>query len=192
MAMLLGGLGPSAVSPAHGGEGPRAERPDYALGEEWFRNDGVYELVRIEGDRYVFAAGPRQEIHLTKDLAPARIQRGANVLEFDPPPRLAWPLEVGKWGSSAGTWRNPRSPGGVRANLTWRVEAQEEVRVPAGTFQAFRVSLTMSWGYGPGRRTQEFQYRWWFAPEARHGGAVPAERRMYPGPARGGSADPTW
>ena len=27
---------------------PRAERPTYAVGDRWVRNDGVYELIRIE------------------------------------------------------------------------------------------------------------------------------------------------
>ncbi len=30
---------------------PRAERPTYALGEEWIRSDGVFELIRVEKDR---------------------------------------------------------------------------------------------------------------------------------------------
>jgi hypothetical protein len=53
---------------------PRAERPTYALGEKWIRDDGVYELIRIEGDRYIFSAGPGQEVHLTKDLAIGRVE----------------------------------------------------------------------------------------------------------------------
>jgi hypothetical protein len=35
---------------------PQAERPTYVLGERWVRNDGVYELVRIEGGHYVFVS----------------------------------------------------------------------------------------------------------------------------------------
>ncbi|HEY7677011.1 MAG TPA: hypothetical protein VIG69_08050, partial [Candidatus Methylomirabilis sp.] len=35
---------------------PRAERPSYTVGERWVRSDGVYDLLRIEGDRYIFVA----------------------------------------------------------------------------------------------------------------------------------------
>jgi len=47
---------------------PRAERPTYALGEKWIRNDGVFDLIRVEKDGYVFAAGGGREVHLSKDL----------------------------------------------------------------------------------------------------------------------------
>ncbi len=40
---------------------PRAERPTYTLGEKWVRNDGLYELIRIEKDVYVFSTRPRWE-----------------------------------------------------------------------------------------------------------------------------------
>lgn len=35
---------------------PRAERPTYAVGEQWLLKDGVYELMKVEKDRYIFAA----------------------------------------------------------------------------------------------------------------------------------------
>jgi hypothetical protein len=52
---------------------PRAERPSYRVGDTWVLDRGVYELKRIDGDTYVFQAGPGQEIHLTKDLGIARV-----------------------------------------------------------------------------------------------------------------------
>jgi hypothetical protein len=70
---------------------PRAERPTYTLAEKWIRDDGAYALVRIEDDRYVFAAGPEREIHLTKDLAIAKVRRAQETFEWAPPPPLAWP-----------------------------------------------------------------------------------------------------
>ncbi|RPI04852.1 MAG: PEGA domain-containing protein, partial [Zetaproteobacteria bacterium] len=140
---------------------PRAERPTYTLGEKWLRDDGDYELVRIEEDRYVFTAPPDREIHLTKDLALLKDQRGGGVWECSPV-SLTWPLEVGKWGSSRGsvTWPR-RSPESVE--IVWTVEAYETVRVPAGTFQAFRVHLAFT-------TSARFQFgglRLWYASGAR-------------------------
>jgi hypothetical protein len=143
---------------------PRAERPTYTLGEKWIRNDGVYELVRIEKDRYIFSAGPGQEVHLTKDLLIARIQRGEAFMEFDPVPTLTWPLELGKWGTTSNIlWRS--SPGQQRATFAWSVDAYEDVQVPAGTFRAFRISQSI----GPSMyaAAARADFRIWYAPSAR-------------------------
>src|SRR3990170_963799 len=70
---------------------PRAERPTYTLGEKWIRSDGLYELIRVEKDRYVFSARPKWEVHLSKDLGIARVQHGDGVIEFTHPIDLKWP-----------------------------------------------------------------------------------------------------
>jgi hypothetical protein len=111
---------------------PRAERPTYTLGERWIRSDGVYELIRVEDGRYIFAAGVDRQIHVTQDLMVAKVQKGQWVMEFTPPPKLTWPLEVGKWGTSSGIWRIPGRPGGGEVSFAWSVQAYEDVRVVDG------------------------------------------------------------
>ncbi len=145
---------------------PRAERPTYVIGEKWMRNDGVYTLIRIESDRYIFSAGPGQEIHLTKDLMVARVQQGQLFWEFDPPPVLTWPLEVGKWGTSWVLVRTLSFPEGLRAELTWSVEGYQDIHVlSAGTFKVFRISLSVRperlYLHTPGVA------QLWYAPEVR-------------------------
>lgn len=147
---------------------PRAERPTYSVGDRWLRSDGAYDLIRIDNDLYIFSAGPGQEIHLTRDLMVAKFERARQVVELAPPPRLSWPLEVGKWGESDGTWRTPDFLSGTLAKFTWGVDAYEDVRVPAGTFKAFRISLSVK------PSSSLLQQRWpgftgkiWYAPEAR-------------------------
>ncbi len=157
---------------------PRAERPTYAVGDKWIRSDGVYDLVRIEKEMYIFAAEGGREIHMTKDLAIAAIlTAGAVDFEFDPPPRLTWPLELGKWGITRGFWKEPSHPhrgpavspaSGTQAISTWSVEAYEDIHVPAGTFRAFRVLFDTSSGalggsYGVSRNLVTA----WYAPEVR-------------------------
>jgi hypothetical protein len=44
--------------------GARAERPTYSVGQKWIRSDGVYELIRIEDGRYIFAAAVDRQMHL--------------------------------------------------------------------------------------------------------------------------------
>src|SRR6266852_5048023 len=142
---------------------PRAERPTYTLGEKWVRNDGLYELIRIEKDVYVFSTRPRWEIHLTKDLGIARAQRGDSVLDFSPPIEMKWPLEVGKSGYQNSHWETPSSAGrSFPVAISWRVVDYEDVQVFAGTFKGFHIVLTFT-NQG-GRR---FENHLWYSPEAR-------------------------
>src|SRR5882762_6234391 len=148
---------------AHAQAKPRAERPTYTLGEKWVRNDGLYELIRIEKDVYVFSTRPRWEIHLTKDLGIARAQRGDSVIDFSPPIELKWPLEVGKSGYQNSHWETPSSAGrSFPVAINWRVVDYEDVQVFAGTFKAFHIVLTFT---NPGGRS--FENHIWYSPEAR-------------------------
>jgi hypothetical protein len=123
---------------------PRAERPTYQVGDKWIRSDGVYDLLRIENGLYVFAAEGGREVYVTKDLAIAEIKRhGVVEWEVSEPPSISWPLAVGNWGR--GRVSRPAAPelfNGHQVNVVvvWKVEALEDVRVPAGVFRAFRIT----------------------------------------------------
>lgn len=99
---------------------PRAELAKYELGDQWFRNDGVFDLIRIEPDRYVFADGTKnREVHLTKELAVIKAVGGSNWVEMSPPMRLTWPLEAGKWGvTQDAKWRSHTNPPGIDVRLS--------------------------------------------------------------------------
>jgi len=142
---------------------PRAERPTYALGEKWIRNDGLFELIRVERELYVFSARPKWEIVLSKDLGIARVQRGDSVIEFTHPLDLKWPLEVGKSGSHNTSWQTPTTSGRwPPIAVTWKVASYEDVQVFAGTFKAFRIEMTLTRQDG-----RQFENNLWYAPEAR-------------------------
>ena len=144
-------------------QAPRAERPTYTTGDKWILTYGVYDLIRIENDLYVFAAAGDREIHLTKDLTIAKVKRGNSVWEFTPPPSISWPLEVGKSGKIFTFWSRP--DGGGRLNIEWKVEAYEDITVPAGTFKAFRITYSFLLGPPGNREWREFST--WYAPEVR-------------------------
>ena len=165
---LLLALGLSACASASGGSGsttptPRAERPTYSVGDKWIRDGGSYEMVRIENDRYVFAAGPSREIQLTRNLGFGRAQGGPQFWEFAPPPDLSWPLQVGKSGSTHATWRYTENPVGERVRVSWNVDAYEDVDVVAGTFKAFKISFEVV----PDRSPWRGEFTLWYAPEVR-------------------------
>ena len=158
-----------ALAPA-AAQKPQAERPTYAVGDRWVRNDGVYELIRVEGDHYVFAASADRQVHLTRDLMLARVQKGTGFLEFDPPPKLAWPLEVGKSGSSWGTWRWDGNSSGVYTKFTWNVAGHGDIPIPGGSIKAFRVDLRLESQretLNRGREPRVAQLTLWYAPQAR-------------------------
>src|SRR5262249_26092027 len=107
---------------------PSAERPMYVVGDQWLLKDGVYHLIRVDKDRYVFAAGADRQIHLTKDLALVSVIKD-RVIEWDlfPIPGIPWPLEVGKWGvNQRATFRSRDHPAGVPVRYTWEVKAYED------------------------------------------------------------------
>jgi hypothetical protein len=68
------------------------------------------------------------------------------LMRYDPPLGYQFPLEVGK------TWTQDiaLTVGGVNKvpmKAEWKVEAYEDVTVPAGTFKAWRVALTDNFGF---------------------------------------------
>ena len=83
-------------------------------------------------------------------------QRGKTIVNWDPPIGLSFPLVVGK------RWSRPYKVtmlGGRKTfamDTTWKVEAFEDVTVPAGTFRTFKVSYSDSVGN---------ENTYWFAPE---------------------------
>ena len=91
-----GGAGQAA------GLAPVVERPVLRSGDQWIRSDGVYELIRMEDDVYVFANDSGREWFISRDLTIA----GAGTTRFDPPPRLEWPLQVGRTTYSTGILRS--------------------------------------------------------------------------------------
>ncbi len=158
-------------------QAPPPERPSYAVGDQWILKDGVYDLVRIEKDAYVFAASPTRRISLTKDLVVSKVEKDGRVeWSVSPTPALPWPLVVGKWGV---TYRavliNRDHPEGIGVRLLWEVKAYEDVHVVAGTFKAFRITYRADLETAGviGRNTvnvpgpQSWTWTTWYAPEAR-------------------------
>lgn len=145
LVALLAALAP--WGPAHAQKPSRADRPTYQIGDKWIRSDGVFELVRIEDDMYVFASGPGRQVYMSRDLTIARIQYGDRLGVFDPPPKLSWPLEVGKSGWNRDRFRGFNTPPGIMLPgiVSWKVEAVESVQVAGATIEAFRVAFERKW-----------------------------------------------
>jgi uncharacterized caspase-like protein len=170
-AALLG------VPPGASAQKPRAELPTYELGEQWFRSDGVFELTRVEPDRYVFTAPNGREVHLAKDLAPIKTFNNGYYVEIESPFQLKWPLEVGKWGAQTTRWKWHSFPQGgpTPSRMQWEVKAYEDVSVGGRAYKAFRVEWEVR--HPGGKRAQQTL---WYAPEARQWVKAEGERDLMP------------
>jgi hypothetical protein len=142
-------------------QSPRAERPTYVVGQKWIRDDGTWELTRIEGDRYIFTANKGREMQLTKDLAIARVRTYNRInLEFAPPPKVDWPLEVGKRWDGWGQMIGPPEEGAAPSRYDLKVEAYDDVKIGARTVKAFRIFMHVESHANP-----LGDIRWWYSPE---------------------------
>ncbi len=167
VAGAVAGLLLLCAGPGAWAQAPKAERPTYAVGDKWIRSDGAYDLIRIENGRYVFAADGGREVHLTRDLGVAKIVRGGQVLlELEPPPGLTWPLEVGQSGVSWLTLKSLDPQFGQSVvRLTWKVDAYQDVRVPAGTFKAFRIVQVLEPRFlAASPQSRRLELAFWYAP----------------------------
>jgi hypothetical protein len=151
-ALILGFLprGTSADPPVTG-------KPGYALGEWWQVADRrlrqtCAQWVVIEANpsgSLVESCGDHQ-VHrdFANDLGLVKVTRAAqDAVTFEPPlQELSFPLEVGK------TWQQDyvgfTADDRVRwtASASWEISAYESVAVPAGSFDAYRIERTETWG----------------------------------------------
>lgn len=80
----------------------------------------------------------------------ATLEKGGRIgYTYDPPIGYAWPLEVGKtWTLAYRLSRTHPFNESIPIKLDFRVEAYEDVVVPAGAFKAFKVVSNGSLGGG--------------------------------------------
>jgi hypothetical protein len=71
---------------------------------------------------------------------------GTVQARFDPPIGYRFPLEVGKAWSQEHTTTTVATGQKIGFTATWKVEAYEDVTVPAGTFKAWRIAYSDTTG----------------------------------------------
>lgn len=130
-----------------------AERPTWEPNDAWTyagrRAGGPYTITRKVLREGLFEGYPAYEVEagdahywFTKRLGYlARLNGDKVVRRAIPPEDFQWPLQVGKQWSSTFTWTDGGEP--ERRTITtgiWAVEGYEDVKTPAGTFKAFKIS----------------------------------------------------
>lgn len=154
------------------GPSVKAQKPEWEVGYRWEyawkrperSGTTTEEVIRestFEGvPCYVIKRGRREYFYTKADLGYiASMSSGRLRRKLTPPrQRLLWPLEVGK------EWRNtyiqekPLKKTSRRIDRRLVVAKLEEVKVPAGTFKAFRIER-----YNYGTLIEEF----WYSPKVK-------------------------
>jgi hypothetical protein len=130
-----------------------AERPTWAPGDSWTyrgrRPSGPYTITRKVLREGLFQDQPAYEIEAgsahywyTRELGYLARTTGDRTTRLATPPEdWQWPLQVGKTWSATVTWteRGEKEEEFVLTSV-WAVESYEDVKTPAGTFKAFKVS----------------------------------------------------
>jgi hypothetical protein len=153
----------------------KTDRPDVRVGDEW--KFAVYHTVpsatpsRIWVITSVTAAG----VEGTENGEPLRLTHELNVMnsprEKSSNPRLlAFPLEIGKRWQYVTDWLfKPKGSQG-KAAIDITVVSYEKVTVPAGEFEAFKLTSTETLsGTSPigSQYAGEMTRTYWYAPVAR-------------------------
>jgi hypothetical protein len=151
----------------------QAQKPEWKVGYQWryalqapglkgaalVPNEVVREEIFEGVPAYVLSAGNNEYPHEKATLAVlATLSNGKVVIKNTPPSlTLAWPLEVGK------RWKNQYTIQDVEQKQSAKIDTEvlvgdfEIVRVPAGSFPAFRIETYTS----PGGELISDQ---WYAP----------------------------
>lgn len=130
-----------------------AERPTWEPNDAWTyagrRASGSYTITRKVLREGLFEGYAAYEVEagdahfwFTKRLGYlARVNGDKVVRRAIPPEDFQWPLQVGKQWSSTFLWIDAGEPERrTPATGIWMVEGYEDVKTPAGTFKAFKVS----------------------------------------------------
>ncbi|TSD56419.1 hypothetical protein FFI97_019495 [Variovorax sp. KBS0712] len=151
----------------------QVQAPQYNLEDTWTyeRIDSLgvrtayTETVKKIGDQFIGVRidpeGKARRYSLT--FNPIDSQR--NEIE-----RVRFPLFVGNKWKTEHEWKNSIDAGQTSSN--YKVEAEEEVVVPAGTFRAFKIT-NLGWidnqtaPVGPLGGKTKAEYTYWYAPAAK-------------------------
>ena len=103
----------------------------------WEGRPAVMQMARLGGSAF----DPKTHANMATLDA-----EGKATMVFDPPVGYQWPLQVGKTWTSKHTATTPATGRSVPLEVNWKVEAWEDVTVPAGTIKAYKVVTSNNFG----------------------------------------------
>jgi hypothetical protein len=155
---------------------PVTSKPSYSVGDWWHFTGKRYRqscpqwvVVTADpaGSLVEECDGHQSHRDYANGLELSKVDRaGEDLVTFDPAlPDLRFPLEVGKTWEVEYAGFTADNGGRWMANASWEVTTYESVTVAAGTFDAYRIEMTETWGsesYGLALRSTA-----WWAPSAK-------------------------
>ena len=153
---------------------PAAAAPVWKPGFEWTfrwespRGSGtfVWSVTREEtvgGEHcYVVWSGPLEIYWRTSDFASVLQKRLGRVeLQYTPPRHnMMWPLSVGRSWEQLFVVERPLDRQTANRLWTWQVERTESVKVPAGTFDTWKIVVRDKWA-------NSLVWEYWYSPDVR-------------------------
>jgi len=154
--------------------GPKAEKPEWKVGYEWtyawkrpgrsgtFTSKIVREEV-FEGIPSFVIRNGKNEDYYVKDVLGVIARKTAGQLIFkrsSPRSNYSWPLEVGKESTNSYLRENLQERSSQTFNYRMVVAKIEEVMVPAGTFETFKVEVYIPY-------TGKLFAEYWYSPKVR-------------------------
>jgi hypothetical protein len=110
----------------------------------------THGLKEWQGRAVIASVSPQAGTNLVDPTTGALIATldtaGRPTFSYDPPLGYEWPLEVGKTWTSRHMVTNHANQRTTPIEVTNKVEAHEDVTVPAGTFKSYRLRITTSLG----------------------------------------------
>jgi len=154
--------------------GLKAEKPEWRVGYEWRYawkrpgRSGTYtsEIIRedlLEGIPAYVIKREKNEDYYAKDVLGmfARMSGGKLVFKRNNPRQnFLWPLEVGKEWRNAYLRENIQEKSSETFDYRMVVAQIEEVTVPAGTFEAFKVEVYI-------HRSGNLFAEYWYSPQVK-------------------------
>jgi hypothetical protein len=155
--------------------GFESHKPDWKIGYEWkyaWKGPGTSgtitaEIVRdepFEGVPSYVLKQAKEEYYYVKDvLGPVATLSGGRVTyKRDAPYQIySWPMTVGKEWKSSYTGENILEKSSQKYDYRLKVAGLEEVKVPAGIFEAFKIEV---YGAYSGSLLDER----WYSPQVKH------------------------
>ena len=141
------------------------ERPIYSPGDYWIFTGGKgksskLEFLREEKDKYVFS---RDGTEVVKDFSLMDVSKSGGF----PGPIIKFPLKIGSWWNHEFTVESPAGIGHGQRIARYEATSYEKITVPAGTFQAFKITVTIDAVITKKGYKEVGSATYWYAPSVK-------------------------
>ncbi len=147
---------------------PAAERPAYSAGDSWILmnknrfKERTHTFLREENDKYVFrlnGSNKTSQFYFTSKIKRTHVGYPGPIIQFPLKEGAKWDYMYQRKGTAGGRKNS------IRAQH--KVAVYEPVTVPAGTFQAFKISVYIEAAERDKMITMPEKMYFWYAPEVK-------------------------